>query len=128
MFSASVVLVKDDTRSRGIWQKVAAMVICFAQKTTAIDGGATDGEFYVDSGVAATISGLTIRNGNAGDTGAGGGIDNFSAAVWWASCRPAHAASVLLLPYFSYYIFPRKTPRLWLITRGKKAILLSTFF
>lgn len=45
--------------------------------TAIIDGGGLDGVFFINSGVAATISGVTIRNGNAGDTGSGGGIDNF---------------------------------------------------
>ena len=43
---------------------------------TIIDGGGIDRVFQIDGAATVTISGVTIRNGNAGDGGFGGGIEN----------------------------------------------------
>ncbi len=62
--------------------------------TTIIDGGGIDGVFFVNSGVHVTISGVTIRNGNAGFSGSGGGIDNFGALTVNSSVISGNSAGL----------------------------------
>ena len=62
--------------------------------TTIIDGGGIDGVFFINSGVAATISGVTIRNGDVGFSGSGGGIDNFGTLTVNDSVLSANSAGL----------------------------------
>jgi hypothetical protein len=45
--------------------------------STIVDGAGLDDVFSTDSHSVVTISGLTVRHGDNGGTGSGGGIDNF---------------------------------------------------
>ena len=53
------------------------MIIGAGAGSTIIDGQLLDRVFHVESGRTATISGVTIRGGNASSGGSGGGILNF---------------------------------------------------